>query len=89
MKRLWSDTDTDTEEEMIRLLRKASPSKRFELADALTASAIELSRRALARRRPDASRQEILLEWIGLHYGAEIEKEMRDYLARIGGADGS
>jgi hypothetical protein len=89
MKRLWSDTDIDTEEELIRLLREATPSKRFELADALTTSAIELSRRALARRRPDASRQEILLEWIGLHYGAEIEKEVRDYLACNQGADES
>ena len=88
MKRLWSDTDLDTEEEMIRLLRAASTSKRFELVDALTTSAIELSRRALARRRPDASRLEILLEWIGLQYGSEIENGVRDYLESTRGADG-
>lgn len=89
MKRLWSDTDLDTEEEMIRLLREASPSKRFELVDALTTSAIELSRRALARRRPDATRLEILLEWISLYYGSEIENDVRDYLESTIGTDES
>ena len=82
MRPLWSDTDPATEAEMIRLLRESPPSKRFEMADALTASAIGLSRRALVRRRPDSSRLEILLEWVGLHYGSELEKEVRGYLQR-------
>ena len=81
MKRLWSDTDPETEAVMIRLLREAPVSKRFELFDALTTSAIELSRRALARRRPNASRLEILLEWMGFHYGCDLEDEVRNHLA--------
>jgi hypothetical protein len=80
MNRLWSDTDVDTEEEMLRLLREASVSKRFELTDTLTQSAVTLSRRALTLRRPDADNLEILLEWVGLHYGDDLETEVRDYL---------
>ena len=89
MKPLWFDTDPATEAEMIRLLREAPVSKRFEMVDALTNSAIVLSRQALARRRPDSSRLEILLEWVGLHYGTELERQVRDYLRRNTGADGS
>ena len=79
MKPLWEDTDADTEAEMLRLLREASVAKRFELADALSTSVISLSRRALAKKRPDAPEREILLEWVGLHYGRELERELRDF----------
>jgi len=79
MKPLWADTDADTEAEMIRLLRNASVAKRFELADALTTSVISLSRRALAKKRPEVPEAEILLEWVGLHYGRELERELRDF----------
>lgn len=79
MKPLWADTDADTEAEMIRLLRNASVAKRFGLVDALTTSVISLSRRALAKKRPRESEREILLEWVGLHYGREFERELRDF----------
>ncbi len=79
MKPLWGDTDPETEAEMLRLLRNASPRQRFEMADALTTSVISLSRRALRSKRPNAPEREILLEWVGLHYGRELEKELRDY----------
>ncbi len=65
---------------MLRLLREASISERFELLDTLTQSAFVLSRRALTRRRPHATNLEILLEWVGLHYGGELEAEVRAYI---------
>ena len=79
MKSLWMDTDPDTEAEMLRLLRSASVAKRFELADALTNSVVSLPRRALAKIRPQETEREILLEWVGLHYGLELERELRDF----------
>ena len=79
MKSLWMDTDPDTEAEMLRLLRTASVARRFELADALTNSVVSLSRRALAKNRPQETEREILLEWVGLHYGPELERELRDF----------
>jgi hypothetical protein len=82
LKPLWEDTDPDTEAELIRRLREAPPSSRFELADALSFTTIWLSRQALARLRPDASAVEILLEWVGLHYGRDLELELRDHFGR-------
>ena len=79
MKPLWADTDADTEREMLRLLREASVARRFGLMDALTTSVVSLSRRALATARPEATEREILLEWVGLHYGRELERELRDF----------
>ena len=80
MKPLWADTDADTEAEMIRLLHSASVARRFELVQALTSSVISLSRRALARSRPEVSELEVLLEWVGIHYSKETELEVRGYL---------
>lgn len=81
MKSLWMDTDPDTEAEMLRLLRRASVAERFELADALTNSVVSLSRRALAKIRPQETEREILLEWVGLHYGSELERELLDFFS--------
>ncbi len=82
MSSLWADTDPETEAEMLRLLRSASVARRFALADALTNSVVTLSRRALAECRPGQSEREIQLEWVGLHYGRELEQELRDFLSR-------
>ena len=84
MTRLWSDTDADTETVMLRMLREASGAKRFAMANALTSSVIELSRRHLRREHPEASETKILLKWVGLHYGSELERELRDDLERRG-----
>jgi len=81
VKSLWADTDSETEAEMLRLLRSASVARRFELADALTNSVVSLSRRALAKNRTRESEREILLEWVGLHYGRELEHGLRDFFA--------
>jgi hypothetical protein len=80
MKQLWQDTDADTEAELVKRLRDATPARRFEIADALSSTVVSLSRLALSRRSPEASRIEILLEWAGLHYGKDIERELRDFL---------
>lgn len=79
MKPLSEDTDADTEAELLRLLREASVAKRFELVDALSTSVFSLSRRALVKKRPEVPEREILLEWVGLHYGRELERELRDF----------
>lgn len=80
MRSTWTDTDAATESEQIRLLRGASVSRRFHLLRSLTASALWLSRRAVARQNPGASPAEVGLRWVGLHYGAELEEEVRRYL---------
>jgi hypothetical protein len=81
MARLWSDTDEDTEAEMIRLLREAPSSKRIALTSSLSSTVIDLSRDALRRAHPGLSDSEIRLRWVGAHYGSELERELRNYLA--------
>ena len=46
----------------------------------MTFSVISLARQALARKRPDAGVVEILLEWVGLNYGPDLERELRDHI---------
>ena len=80
MRSIWADTDPAIESEQVRLLTQASVPRRFHLLRSLTASALWLSRRALARQNPGASTTEVGLKWVGLHYGAELEEEVRRYL---------
>ena len=82
MSSLFADTDSDTEAKLLDLLREASVARRFALADALTNTVVSLSRRALAKQRPLESEREILLEWVGLHYGRDLECELRDFFAQ-------
>jgi hypothetical protein len=80
----WADTDAEAEEEMFRLLRDASVAEKFALTESLTLRAIALSRRALSRLHPEATEREILLRWVALHYGEELELELRDTFSPAG-----
>lgn len=80
MRSALTDTDPATEAEHLRLLKAASVSRRFQLLRSMTASVLRLSRRAILRRNPDASPDEIALKWIALHYGADLEAEVRRHL---------
>ena len=77
---MHSDTHPDAEKVQIDLLRKASTSERFALTCSLTATAISLSRRAIARADPDLSPREIDLKFVELHYGRELAGRLRRYL---------
>jgi hypothetical protein len=79
---------TDTHPEMARkqveLLRRATTAQRFQLARSLTMTAIELSRRAIRRARPGASERELQLEFVLLHYGADLAERLKRYLEERG-----
>ena len=77
---MLSDTHADAEKAQIDLLRKASTNERFALMCSLTASAISLSRRAIARANPDLTPQEVDLKFVELHYGRELAGRLRRYL---------
>ena len=67
---------TDTSSEMMRrqvdLVRQASVAGRFATARSLTLTVSALSKRALRRRNPGASEDEINRAFAELHYGAEL-----------------
>jgi hypothetical protein len=77
---MFSDTHPDAEKVQIELLRKASTADRFALMCSLTATAISLSRRAIARANPDFTPQEVDLKFVELHYGKELAGRLRRYL---------
>jgi len=58
-------------------MREAGPAKRFQMCCAMTANMIALSRRALARARPDLGPAELSIEWVAIHYGADLAEGMR------------
>ena len=74
-----TDTDPEAARVQLELLRRASPARRPRLALSLSHSVLSLSR-GIARRLPGASRREIGLEFVRLHYGEELVDELRQYL---------
>jgi len=73
----FSDTTPDAEAVRFELLRRAGPARRFRMCRELTATTIELSRRALARARPELGPEELALEWVAIHYGPALADGMR------------
>jgi hypothetical protein len=75
-----TDTDPETARVQMDLLRRASPERRLHLALSLSRSVLSLSREGIARRRPGASRLEVGLEFVRLHYGEELADDLRRHL---------
>ena len=72
-----NDTAPAIAKKQIELLRAAGPQRRVALALSLSQSVIDLSRRALRRRMPDASKEELGLAFVELHYGSEVADMVR------------
>ncbi len=77
-----NDTSPAAAEFQIRLLREASPARRMRVVRSLSRSVIELSRRALRRRHPNATEDEIDIAFVALHYGPEPAARVRRGRAR-------
>ena len=75
------DTSPEAHAAQVDLLRRATPARRFALMRSLTAHTISLARRAIQRARPELSEQEVLLEFVALHYGRELADAVRRHLA--------
>lgn len=82
--RYLSDTSPDAERMQIELLRKAGPKGRFKKMASLSHSVMVLSKRAIARQYPDLSAREHALMFISLHFGEEMEKNVREYMRKRG-----
>lgn len=80
-----SDTSPDAERVRIELLRRAGPARRFEMCRSMTATMLALSRRALARTRPDLGPDELAAEWVAIHYGPGLAAGVRERLRARGG----
>lgn len=71
-----------TERIQADLLRKMRPSQRLRLMSNLSSTALRLARRAIRREHPDASEEELLVEFVGVHYGRDLAERVRAQLAK-------
>lgn len=78
MRAVPSDTHPKAAEYQLELLRKATPAERLAVVRSLSRTVIELSRRALRRRNPDATQRELDRAFVALHYGEETARRLLD-----------
>ena len=71
-----SDTPSKMLHRQADLVREASVARRFESARSLTMTVTALSRRALRRRYPGASKAEIDRAFAELHYGTDLVERL-------------
>ena len=77
-----NDTDPRAAAVQLDLLRRAGIERRAALAGRLSDQVVELSRRALRERCPEGIDEvELKLRWVELHYGADLGRRVRSYLA--------
>ena len=77
-----SDTTADAERVQLALIGAAPIARRLHLAFSLSAGAITLARRAIARAHPSVSQEGQDLLFIEQHYGAALARELRSDLER-------
>lgn len=75
------DTDAETQRVHLEMIRAASPSRRMRLAISLSRTVVTLARDGIARGLPGASREEVGLRFVELHYGRELAAGLRADLA--------
>jgi hypothetical protein len=78
-----ADTDPETERVQLELLRRAGPTRRAQMALSLSANVIDLARSALRRKFPEATEEEIGLEFVERHYGRDLAAGLRHYLRSL------
>ena len=76
-----SDTSPEAERVQIELLRRATVQQRLALAFSLSDTVLHLARRAIRRRMPEASEEEVRLKFVAIHYGEELAERVRANLA--------
>ena len=77
---MLSDTTPDARRVLLDLMRRATPAEKLARVRSLSATVIELSRRAIARRHPDWTPLQVQLKWVELHYGRELAEQLTEYL---------
>ncbi|MBN1518133.1 hypothetical protein JXA32_16345 [Candidatus Sumerlaeota bacterium] len=75
-----SDTHPAAEELQISLIRNASMASRMSRIRSISASVIQLSRRAITRANPGLNQKELRLNFISYYYGDQLADQLRKYL---------
>lgn len=77
---MLSDTDPDAAEVQWEILRRMTSSQRSSLMAAMTTTAFNHSKRAIARSNPGATQREINHIFISVHYGEDLARQVTAYL---------
>ena len=75
-----SDTTPEAEEILVGLMRRATVAEKIARVRSLSATVIQLSRRAIARAHPHWTPLEVQLKFVELHYGQDLADRVRAYL---------
>lgn len=78
---MLSDTSPEAEKVQIELLRKATVAQRLQKMQSLTATTINLSRRAVAGANPGLASRELDLKCVELFHGGELAAALGKYLS--------
>ena len=76
------DTEPDADRVQVELLRTASVTRRLRLALSVTATVIGAARCGIAAAHPHASRRDLDLKFVEVHYGADLASALRADLER-------
>jgi hypothetical protein len=76
-----SDTTQEAGGLHLQLLREAVPARRARLALSLSATIIKLAHAGIRRRSPSISPIDEGLQFVEIHYGAELARAVRDRLS--------
>ncbi len=77
-----TDTNPLVEEKLINILKESSIPKRLSILYSLSSFAIKLSKRALAKKNPKMSKQELDLLFIKINYGEKFYKVVNQFLQK-------
>lgn len=70
----WTDTAPQMAELQKLMLRQAGMAERFAIVRSLTASTIQLSRRAIARNHPNLQDAALNSLFVAHHYGSDLAR---------------
>lgn len=76
------DTHPKTEKVLISLLRNKSLAKKLSIIFSMSQTAIQLSKRAIAKSNPSLNDAQINLLFINYHYGKELAERVETYLKK-------
>jgi hypothetical protein len=76
------DTHPEAEAVQIALLRQASVAHRITRMRSLTASLMQLSKRAIRRANPGLSEDQLKILFVKYHYGEELAQRFQQYLSQ-------
>ena len=74
------DTTPEAEEILLDLMRRATVAEKITRVRSLSATVIQLSRRAIARAHPQWTPLEVQLKFVEYHYGQDLADRVREYL---------